>query len=99
MISASVAPKVSGFWKLNWPQAATATALDFSFNTDPSEGTGWVPLSSARAEEIAGRKGVMDEGTRLSRAGGSEALGWILAALLVVLVGESFLAWWSGRPA
>ena len=98
-ISASVAPKVSGFWKLDWPQAATATALDFSFNTDPSEGTGWVPLSSARAEEIAGRKGVMDEGTRLSRAGGTEALGWILAALLVVLVGESFLAWWSGRPA
>ena len=53
------------------------------------------PAAMSAVRSVAG----LDSSNAPMRAGGPEALGWILLVLLMVLLGEGALAWWSGRPA
>ena len=99
MLVPDAEPKAAGFWKLAQRHGGPGVSLDFAHNTDPVEGANWPPLSGARVTELLGREDALDGTSFLARAGGPEALGWILAALLLVLIGESALAWWTGRPA
>jgi len=92
-------PRAAGFWTLAPRGSTPAEAPDFAHNLDAAEGTGWSPLPSARIDEILGRSSALDSSNAPMRAGGPEALGWILLVLLMVLLGEGALAWWSGRPA
>lgn len=92
-------PRAAGFWKLAPRGSTPADAPDFAHNLDALEGTDWAPLPSVRIDEILGRSSSLDSSNAPMRAGGPEALGWILLVLLVVLLGEGALAWWSGRPA
>lgn len=92
-------PKVAGFWTMAPRHGPSAPASDFAHNTDPVEGTNWAPLTGTRVGELLGREAALDDPFLLASAGGPEALGWILVVLLLVLVGESALAWWTGRPA
>lgn len=92
-------PRVAGFWELTNRGGPQGEPAFFAHNTDPVEGTGWTPLANARIDELLGREGALDEDSAWARAGGQEALGWILAALMLLLAGEGALAWWTGRPA
>ena len=92
-------PRAAGFWTLSPRGSSPTDSPDFAFNLDALEGTGWAPLPAARIDEILGRESSLDSSNTPMRAGGPEALGWILLILLMALLGEGALAWWSGRPA
>ena len=100
----SVAPAYqAGLWKLEENGVPVANGLA-AVSADPAEGADLDPAPAEMVREIVGpRIFVSDAGSTLDNVAHAgidpgEMAGWLLPAVLALLLFEGFVAWWAGRP-